>query len=304
MLKKDLFASAGYLPMLGETQFGLRRPWMPTFAPDDGGAGGGSDAGAGAGNDGAGDGDTQSGTQPNNEPANQPKLSDAEAKLLKEVMASKQKLKDTDAALKSAQEALKRFEGIDPEQVKALVAAQKTAEEEALKKAGEWDKLRQRMANEHQREMETLRQQLAAREAAEQQRTADMQRLALQSAFRGSSMVTQETVLTADKAHKLYGDYFEVEDGEVIGYDAPRGAARRTQLVDGRGLALGFDEAMRRIIESDPDRDHLLRSRRNAGSGVTNQPHLQPNQRSQNEQVSGIGRIAMALKSGQLKKAE
>jgi len=195
------------------------------------------------------------------------KPTDEEAKLLKEVMQKKDALKVRETELAAAQERLKAFEGIDPDAVKKLLADQKAAEEAQLAAKGEFDTLKARMAEEHtkvtaslQDQIKTLQEQLAAKD-----RVVD--ELSVGTQFGQSKFIADETTIPPAKARALYGAHFDLQDGKVVGYDKPRGAAGRAPLVDQLGNPVAFEDAMRKIIEADPDKDSLLRSKVKQGAG-------------------------------------
>lgn len=84
--------------------------------------------------------------QPQNETVKH-SVSDAEAKLIKEVMEKKAQIKEQTEKLASLQKTIEGFGGVDA--IKALIdekakaeAAKKEADKEALEKKGEWDKLK------------------------------------------------------------------------------------------------------------------------------------------------------------------
>ena len=81
----------------------------------------------------------------------------------------------------------------------------------------------------------------------------------------------------------------------MVGYDKPRGSAGRAQLVDQLGNPVAFEDAMRKIIEADPDKDSLLRSKVKQGANsqstaATKVPSGQP------QQLDATSKIAMGLK--------
>lgn len=195
------------------------------------------------------------------------KPTDAEAKLLKEVMQKKEALKAAEADATAAKARLAEFDGVDPAEIKKLLADRKTAEEAALAAKGDFETLKARMADEHtkvtaslQEQIKTLQEQLSAKD-----RIVD--ELSVGTQFSQSSFIKDETTIPPTKARALYGAHFDLEDGKVVGYDKPRGAAGRTQLVDQLGNSVAFEDAMRKIIEADPDKDSLLRSKVKPGAG-------------------------------------
>jgi hypothetical protein len=73
--------------------------------------------------------------------------------------------------------------------------------------------------------------------------------------------------LTPSKTRALYGSYFAVEGSKIVGYDKPAGAADRTPLVDAGGKPLSFDDALKRIIDMDPEKDTITAKKLVPGAG-------------------------------------
>lgn len=195
------------------------------------------------------------------------KVSDAEAKLLKEVMQKKDALKASDAALVAANARLKEFEGVDPAAIRKLLADQRTAEESQLEAKGDYDRLKQRMADEHATETKSLKDQIADLEGKLTKQTSVMNELSIGTQFGQSSFIADELTLTAGKARVVYGAHFDLQDGKIVAFDKPRGEADRTPLVNQYGSTLDFDAALRKIVDADPDKDHMLKSKVKPGAG-------------------------------------
>ena len=170
------------------------------------------------------------------------KPTDAEAKLLKEVMTNKKKLEAADAEKADLAAKLAAFDGIDPVAIKALLAANKEAEKAALTKAGDFDRLKKMMADEHAAELAKATKaasDAAAKTAAADARIGD---LTVGAAFNTSDFVSKELVLPPAKARALYGAHFEIEGDTVVAYDKPKGETARTKLVNASGSPLSFEE--------------------------------------------------------------
>jgi hypothetical protein len=224
---------------------------------------------------------------------------DAEAKLLKEVMKAKDTLKEKDAALAQATERLKEFDGVDPAEIKKLLAERKTAEEQQLAAKGDWDRLKKNMADEHTKEKTTLETQIAALQAENAKKDGVIGDMSIGQKFTSSKFITDELTLTPSKARRIYGDHFDVqEDGSVIGFDKPRGAAGRTQIVDSMGNPQAFDDVLRKLIDTDPEKDFLLRSKARPGAGSKSAPGngAQPNPAKGHDEQSAVSKIAAGLK--------
>ena len=238
----------------------------------DGGGGASVDAGGDAGAGGADDGAAATtAAATTSKPADDGKAqgkkpSDEEARLLKEVMQKKEALKEKDAALTAAQEKLKQFEGIDPEAVRKLLEAQKAAETAQLEAKGEWERLKTRMAEEHTAQTKTLQDQVTALQAQLSQKANLIDELSIGTQFGQSTFISEELTLTPAKARVVYGTHFDLVDGKIVGYDKPRGSANRTALVDQTGEPIGFDAALKKIVDADPDKNHLIKSKVRPGA--------------------------------------
>lgn len=211
--------------------------------------------------------ETPANEPPVNEPSpsgEAPKPSDTEAKLLKEVMKHKE-------AAKQAGERAKAFEGIDPEKARAALAAQADAERKELEARGEYSRIIEQVSAEAQTRIEAaeataneLRSQLEAIELRSQEQN-------IATVFATSPFVTKSLVISGDKVRALYGTHFDNVDGELVGYDKPRGAANRTVLVGVDAKPLAFEAALEKVVKADPEWERLARStlKPGAGSGTT-----------------------------------
>ena len=272
----------------------------------DGGDGSGGGGGSGDGGDGGNGDDGKGGTPPNDggdggdddkgDKGGTPprKMSDEEARLLKENMKKKEQLDKANQQLKTIQDQLKQFDGIDPVAVKKLLADQKSAEEKALEAKGDWDRLKTRMAEEHTKEVGTLQEQIKALSEQLNSKSSHINELTIGTQFSQSTFIAEELTLTPAKARVIYGEHFELEDGKMVAYDKPRGAANRTALVDAYGNAVAFDEALRKIVEADPEKDHLLKSKVKPGAGSDSKKPAQG--AKPDTDTDSINKIAAGLK--------
>lgn len=197
-------------------------------------------------------------------PSNENKPSDTEAKLIKEVMKLKAAAREAE---KRAGDLEDRYKDIDLE---ALLEAAKKAEEvekAELERKGDYERLTAKMKESHLKEIENLKETNKALKKAADEAAESNKNTAKVNAFSNSRYIIDNLALTPNKTKALYGDYFEYEDGDIVGYDKPKGSSNRTKIVDGSGDALSFDEAMKVIIESDPDKDTLIKTNLNPGSG-------------------------------------
>lgn len=214
------------------------------------------------------------------------------------------------ADLEAAQALLQKYNGVSPDDLTGLLALKKekedaeraaaeaarVAEEERLRQEGNFTALKERMVEEHQRElaavkdsMESLQKQIATLNSALVEATVG-------AAFASSKYITDNTVFTPNKARKLYGEYFDVDEkGKVIGYDAPRGSEKRTPFVDGQGKVLSFEESMKRLVEADPEKDSILRSKSVPGSGL--RPGNAKPEPAKKPELRGMARIRAGLEN-------
>lgn len=269
-------------------------------ADNDGGAGGGG--GGGSDNDGGADDDKNTdkgGSDNDDKGGKKPKASDEEARLLKEVMKRKDQVKSLQSELDKVNQQLKKFEGVDLDKIKALMEEAENAENAKLEAKGEWDRLKAKMAEQHQNEVKSLKDQLTEFQTKLSDKDSVINKLTIGHAFDSSKFIADELTLTPAKARVIYGEYFDVVDGKVMAYDKPRGANGRTPLVDANGDAIAFNEAIKKIVDSDPDRDHLIKSKMKPGAGSDNQPVKKP----ENKPVlKGASRIAAGLSEQAQKK--
>lgn len=274
--------------------FVTRNVWKKYHSPADGE---GNDLG-GAGDAGAGDAAGKEGESKEGEKGGESgvkKPSDEEARLLKENMKRKEELRKAAEEKATLEAKLKQFEGIDPEAVRKLLAEQKTAEEKQLEAKGDYERLKQRMAEEHGKEAAALKAQIEALNAELGKTKGTINELSIGTQFGQSKFISEELTLTPAKARVIYADHFDLEDGKIVGYDKPRGAANRTALVDQYGNAVAFDDALRKIVEADPEKDHLLKSKMKPGAGSdSKKPSGIPPKET--GPVSAVSRIASGLK--------
>lgn len=252
----------------------------------------GSEGGEKSGDDGKG---TESGD------AGKGGMSDSDAKLLKELMAQKNRAKELAAELEGAKKRLSDFDGVDPAKARKLLADEEEAARKAAEARGEYDRLLAQMGERHQAEQAALNGRLSEAQTTVSALQKEIAELTVGSAFSGSAFVNSDLTLTATKARVIYGSHFEYKDGKVVGYDKPAGASDRTMLVSSTGEALSFDEALRALVEKDPDRDRLLRGKAKAGAGsatVTKgaKAAAELAEKSAESKLTGAAKIAAGLK--------
>lgn len=292
--------------------FVTRKVWMKYRNQETGGEGGstgggssgeGGSTGGSAGSTGGeggstgGEGSTQgAGTQGGEGGTS---VTDAEAKLLKEVMEKKGKLKQAEEKVATLETRLREFDGIDPAAVRALLKEKQDAETAQLEARGEFSRVKEQMVEAHGRELTSVREQLSAANAESARLAGVIAELTVGNAFASSNFIKEELTLPVNKARTLYGAHFEFKEGKVVAYDKPAGSAERTVLVDGKGDPLSFEEALNKIVSSDPDRDQILKSKIKTGAGSKTHATGVPPKKI--EEPRGISRISAALSNGMKK---
>lgn len=245
----------------------LRNVFLRYYSPEAGGEGGSTGGGApasakvdaengGEGGEGGGEGEKKP----------ESKLSDAEAKLLSDLMKHKQGRKDAEAQAQALRDELKKFEGINLEEVQTLLTERRETQERKLTEQGNWDALKSQMIEQHTVQLDGVKSQLQQLASERDGLLRQIEEMSVGGAFTGSKFISDELVLTPAKARVIYGQHFDVVGGAVVAFDKPRGVDGRAQLVDAAGEPLGFDPALRKLIDKDPERDHILRSKAKPGA--------------------------------------
>lgn len=195
---------------------------------------------------------------------------------------AKAALEAATAELEALKAKLAAFDGVDAEEAKAnaaKVAAAEAAAEEAKKEAKKAAKekaqaendvaaLTKIQAEEHKAELDRVRAEKEARDGEVTTLQAQLNNIRVENAFANSKFINDETILTGQKAQRLFSDYVEVVDGQVTVYDKPAGDPKRAKVMDSKGNALPFNEAITKVINADPDKDSLLKSKTKPGAAT------------------------------------
>jgi hypothetical protein len=178
------------------------------------------------------------------------------------------------AELAAAREATAKFDGIDPEvarenarKIEEAAAAAREAEEAKARAEGNFERLRELQNEEFEARLAALTEERDAARAEVVDLRTTAQKATVSKTFASSEFFSKETILSVSKAERLYGDFVEIEDGEVVVYDAPRGTAKRAKVMDARGNPLAFDVAIKKVVDAEPDKDTILKSKVNPGGG-------------------------------------
>jgi hypothetical protein len=220
------------------------------------------------------------------------KISDNEASLLKEVMTRKAKQQELEAKLKETENRLNMFSGIDLDEVKQLVEEKKTQAQKKLEEQGQWEQLKAQMKQENEKAVQSYADLVKQQEDRLQQQQQLIDKLTIGNSFASSQFIKEELNLSAEKAKTIYGTFFDILEDKVVPYNKPKGSADRVQLVGADGEPLSFEAALKKLIDADPDKDLLIKSKSKPGSASSS---LGKRVEEKQPQLSGKDRIAAAL---------
>jgi hypothetical protein len=222
-------------------------------------------------------------------------VEDEKAELLKESMKRKDKLKAQEDELKALKDKVSKFDGLDLEEIQKLMDGKRTAEEEALAKKGEFETLKARMKDEHEKKMKEKDDALADLQKKLSSTSNVINDLTIGRSFSDSKFIAEELTLTPSKARVIYGSHFDIDDsGKIVAYDKPRGEANRTPLIDAGGDPIPFTDALKKLVELDPDKDTILKSKIAPGSD-SNPGKNTKNPAEKKVELHGQDKIAAAL---------
>lgn len=221
-----------------------------------------------------------------------PSTSENEAKLLKEVMKRKAKEQEQIAEIALLKDKITLFGDINIEEVKAMLATKKDADVKRLEDQGAWDSLKIQMKDEQSKIVKQRDDLILDLQSKLGLQNAVIDKLTLGSAFENSKFIESELALPSSKAKIIYGDYFEIKDDHIVAYNKSSEHADRSMLINADGDALAFEEAIKKIIDSDPDRDMLIKSKSKSGSNsITTNMTVEPSKPI----LMGLDKILSAL---------
>lgn len=226
-----------------------------------------------------------------------PKLQAAaaeKAELLREVMDKKDKLKAATKEVADTKKALEAYGGVDPAKVKELLRKEAEAESKEAEARGDFDRVKAMMITEHERAIAAKDAELTEARAGRDADRSLIDELTIGNSFGNSTFIRESLNISPAKTRQLYGAHFERQDGMVVGYDKPVGAKDRTMLVNAKGEALSFDDALGRIVDADPEKKGLTKSK--AKPGASSASDLDKGAKSETKLV-GKAQIASILSS-------
>lgn len=203
-------------------------------------------------------------TPPKEDDKSKSSMSDAEAKAIKEIMKWKERAKEAENARKELES---KYGDVDIEAAREAIRQAEEAENKELERKGEYDRLLKKQREAAEAKIEAERKAREEKEGQVSQLMERINELTVGNSFANSKYIQENLALTPNKTKALYATHFEIEDGNLVAYDAPKGAANRTPIVDASGEPVPFDDALAAIINADPDKDYLIKSNQKPGAG-------------------------------------
>lgn len=212
------------------------------------------------------------------------------AKLLRETMKRKEEIKEL-------KDKLAAYGDIDADEVKQLIEEKRNAEKAELERKGEFDRLKEMIREEREVEKKKFDADLEAERAKSKELSEQVNKLTVGLDFSTSEFIRENLILTPNKTRTLFGAHFETVDGRTVGYDKPAGSAERTMYVGADGQPLPFDAVMKKLVEKDPERDSILKSKMKSGADSKTQKVKK--QTDQGDELFGAARISSILSKRQ-----
>lgn len=203
-------------------------------------------------------------------------LSEADAKMLKDVMKWKEKARSAEEAakkLQAEQESVKSILGdTDLEEVEKLIQEKKEQERKRLEAEGEYERIMEQMREQAEKEKEALLKQIDELKEINQGSSKTLEELTVGRAFSESPFIRENSVLPPSIARQQFSSHVDSVDGKLVVYDKPRGEKDRTPLVNAKGEHKTFEEGITHLFESHPESKSILRSKRKPGVGSNSEP--------------------------------
>jgi hypothetical protein len=170
------------------------------------------------------------------------------------------------AKLRTLEESGRVLTDEQAEKYRALEAAAAKADEDRKRKAGEFDALKQQMAEQHQKDIAERDKKLHDVASRFRDTVVKAEFGAASSWFGGESA---KTILDVDLGLAYLGKYVRVEDDDTDprGYRVVVHGVDGAPMVNGSGVPVPFAEAIGKVIETLPNKDRILRGSGKTGSG-------------------------------------
>lgn len=179
--------------------------------------------------------------------------------------------------IKKEWEEMKKLVPSEEERAKIaeLQAAHAKAEEERLKKEGDFNAWRLQIQNKHEQELDALRQQLANSEALRATTDREVDDILISREFSDASELfapgTGKTVLIPEVAQAFFRNNVEVQTEDVNGRKIRRVVVKDMNgviIVDPKtGRPMNFLPGITHLIDGHPRKDTFIRGSGKSGSG-------------------------------------
>lgn len=159
----------------------------------------------------------------------------------------------------TAETKLKAFEGIeDPAAAVKALNTVKNLDDKKLVDAGEVERVKSEA-------IKAVEEKYAPTVKKNEELEAALYGEKIGGSFARSKFIADKLAIPADIAQSFFGKHFKIEDGKVVATDASGNKvfsrARPGEIAD-------FDEALEHLVETYPNRNHILRSSGASGSGA------------------------------------
>lgn len=220
-------------------------------------------------------------------------VSDEVAKLLKEQMKTKERLRAAEEEAAKRAKALEAYEGVDPAEYRKLVEEKKKADLAELERKGEYDRIIQQVREESNKKLSVVEEELQKVRDELARANESVKKMSIGNSFASSRFISEELVLSPAKVEALYGAHFDITDDGIVAYDKPRGAKERTPLVDASGSPMAFEAALEKIVRADSDFERIAKSKMKPGakSATTDDEKTQPKLTGQNAILAGLAAL-------------
>lgn len=157
-------------------------------------------------------------------------------------------------SVKSELDSLKAVIGdLNAEDLKGLIEEKKNSEIKELEDKKEYSRIVERMKTEHESVVSGLQNRIDELTQELSKRDSTIESVTVGRCFSESEFIQKDSVLPPSIARKEFGAYFDLVDGQVVGFDKPRGAEGRTMIVDATGEPKPFNDAIQELYKSHPD---------------------------------------------------
>ena len=177
-----------------------------------------------------------------------------------DVAGLKNKTSELLGELKSAKEKLSAFSGIDDPQA-AITAMEKLKglDQKKLVDSGKLDELKAQLTKE-------LADKLSEKDGELGKLSDALTKEMIGGRFSRSAFIAEKLVIPADIVEATFGRHFQIDEGRVVAVDD---SGKVITSEKNFGEPAGFDEALGKIIDAYPHKDHILKSSVKSGTGTT-----------------------------------